>query len=170
MKRIMLGDSRVNLVAELGEIVDVRTGQTYRDIVVPEDSVQFYHDEVNDELKDAKLAKLAEIERYDSSGAVNSFFFRGKTMWIDKATRVGLVNAVDMAMLLGKPEITFGIGGISVTLGCDEAKGMLATLEMYALECYNVTLRHRQRVEALTSIEDVERYNYVAGYPDKLEF
>lgn len=118
----------------------------------------------------AKAERLAQIDAYDTSDAVNSFTYNGQTMWIDKATRVGLVNAVDSAMLLGKEDITFGISGVSVTLPCTTAKAMLAKLELYALECYNVTLAHKNAVDTLTSIEDIDAYDYTTGYPDKLEF
>ena len=42
-----------------------------------------------DELKDMKIA---EIKTYDQSDAVNSFMLDGKQIWLDKDTRVGLVN------------------------------------------------------------------------------
>lgn len=117
-----------------------------------------------------KSAKIAEIDRYDTSDAVNGFTYNGQTMWIDKATRVGLVNAVDSAIMLGKEDITFGISGVSVTLPCTTAKAMLAQLELYALDCYNVTLAHKTAVENMDSIADVDAYDVSVGYPPKLEF
>lgn len=117
-----------------------------------------------------KATKIAKIEAYDTSEAVNGFFFNGQPMWIDKATRVGLVNATDSAILLGKENITFGISGVSVTLPCAAAKAMLAQLEMYALDCYNVTLKHKTDVADFGTITEVETYDITAGYPPKLEF
>lgn len=121
-------------------------------------------------LEELKSKKIFEIEMYDMSDNVNGFTYNGQTMWIDKATRVGLVNAVDSAILLGKEEITFGISGISVTLPCTTAKAMLAQLELYALDCYNTTLAHKNAIEEFTSIEDVESFDITADYPDKLKF
>ena len=40
---------------------------------------------------------------------------------------------------------------------------------MYALECFNVTASHKQAVSELTTIEEVEAYDYKAGYPKMLE-
>lgn len=122
------------------------------------------------DLDSVKERKIAEVVAYDTSDAVNGFTYQGQTMWIDKATRVGLVNAVDSAILLGKETITFGIGGISVTLPCDVAKAMLAQLELYALECYNVTLAHKNAVAELSNVADVEAYDITVGYPKKLAF
>lgn len=169
MIKIYLGDNRVNLVSEQGAIVDTRTGKTYMDIVVSEECVQYYHDAIDDEVRDAIKLKVAEIEAYDASSSVNGFRFNGHEMWVDKATRVGLVNAVDSAILLGKDAITFGIGGVSITLPCASAKAMLAQIELYALECYNVTLAHKAKMEAMTSKAEVEGYDITRDYPNKLD-
>lgn len=124
-----------------------------------------------EELKEkARQQKLQAIEAYDTSSAVNGFQYNGVTMWIDKATRVGLVNAVDSAILLDKEDITFGISGVSVTMSCTAAQGMLAQLEMYALDCYNVTLGHKTAVNALETREEIEAYDYTVGYPEQLVF
>lgn len=40
--------------------------------------------------------------------------------------------------------------------------------ELYALECYNVTASHKANIEQLTTIEEVEAYDYTIGYPEKL--
>ncbi len=46
---------------------------------------------------------------------------------------------------------------------------MLSALEMYALECFNVTAGHKAKVSALTTVEDVSAYDYTTGYPTMLE-
>ena len=40
---------------------------------------------------------------------------------------------------------------------------------MYALECFNVTASHKAAVSELTIIEEVEAYDFKAGYPKMLE-
>lgn len=121
-------------------------------------------------LEQAKAQKVAEIEAYDTSDAVNGFTYQGQAMWIDKATRVGLVNAIECTMTMGEDVITFGIQNVSVTLPCATAMKMMAALEVYALKCYNVTLAHKNAVMALNTIEEVEAYDITAGYPEKLVF
>lgn len=121
-------------------------------------------------IDDAKHQKQIQIDSYDSSPAVNSFYYGEQKLWIDKATRVGLVNAVNSEIALGAETITFGIQGISVTLPCQRALQMLYALERYALKCYNTTLAHKNAVDNLTTIEEVDNYNYIEGYPEKLRF
>lgn len=120
-------------------------------------------------IEEAKADKVAEIDAYDTSSAVNSFTFNGQELWVDKATRVGLMNAIECYSILDKEEITFGIGNMSITLPLAQAKGLLASLEAYALECYNITLAHKNAVMALDSIAEIDAYDVTVGYPAKLE-
>lgn len=134
-----------------------------------EDDVIIHYTGVARTLSDAKRDKMSEIDSYDTSSEVNSFTLNGQVMWLDKATRVGVVNAAQSAKVLGMETVTFGLGGQSVTLPCDEVIALFARLEMYALECYNVTLAHKNAVESMTSIEDVDAFDVTVGYPDNLD-
>lgn len=119
-------------------------------------------------LERAKTAKVAEITAYDSSDAVNSFSLNGASVWLDKATRVGLVNSTTICKEAGQESTTLWLGGLKIVIPCDTALQLLAALELYALECFNVTAAHKAAVNALASIDEVEGYDYTTGYPDKL--
>lgn len=121
-------------------------------------------------VEEAKRDMQMQIDSYDTSSVVNGFYYGERELWIDKATRVGLVNAANAAVAVGNETMTFGIQGISVTLPCEQALQMLYALEMYALACYNVTLNHKNNVDALVTVEDIDNYDYTVGYPDKLRF
>ena len=60
----------------------------------------------------------------------------------------------------------YGINKFNLTV--DNAINMLNSIEVYACKCYDTTSSHKAAVEALTSIEDVNNYNYKTGYPDKV--
>ena len=120
-------------------------------------------------LKQAKVDKIAEIAAYDTSSSVNGFMLNGLLVWLDKATRVGLMNSTTIAKASGKQTTTLWLGGLKLVVDCDKAIQLLSALEMYALECFNVTASHKQAVSELTTIEEVEAYNYKSGYPKMLE-
>lgn len=120
-------------------------------------------------LKQAKADKIAEITAYDTSSSVNGFMLNGLLVWLDKATRVGLMNSTTIAKAAGQQTTTLWLGGLKLVVDCDKAIQLLSALEMYALECFNVTASHKQAVSELTTIEEVEAYNYKAGYPKMLE-
>ena len=120
-------------------------------------------------LKQAKVDKIAEIAAYDTSSSVNGFVLNGLLVWLDKATRVGLMNSTTIAKASGQETTTLWLGGMKLVVDCDKAIQLLSALEMYALECFNVTESHKQAVSELTTIEEVEAYDYKAGYPKTLE-
>ena len=120
-------------------------------------------------LEQAKVNKIAEIAAYDTSDKVNGFMLNGLLVWLDKATRVGLMNSTTIAKASGQETTTLWLGGMKLVVDCDKAIQLLSALEMYALECFNVTASHKQAVSELTTIEEVEAYDYKAGYPKMLE-
>ena len=123
-----------------------------------------------DDLEKHKRDKIREIEVYDISENVNGFFFNGALLWLDKDTRTGLVNTLNSAVIVGREVINIWFSGMYITLHIEEARQMLAALEIYATDCYNVTAQHKVDVMALETIEAVDAYDVTAGYPQRPEF
>lgn len=121
------------------------------------------------ELATAKAQKLAEIDAYDTSSAVNGFTLNGTVVWLDKSTRVGLMNSTTITKAMGQPTTTLWLGESKMEVPCDTAIQLLSALEMYALECFNVTAAHKKAVSELTTIGEVEKYDITAGYPAQLK-
>lgn len=119
-------------------------------------------------LQDVKNKILSLQQEYDSSSEVNSFYLNGKKAWLDKATRVGLVNSLSMQKANGLIESTLWLDTLSITVNIEQALGLLNALEMYALECYNNTHEHYSEIEKLETIEELVAYDITAGYPDCL--
>lgn len=117
----------------------------------------------------AQKMVLAEIEKHDTSSAVNGFMLNGQRVWLDKATRVGLMNSTSIAKAKGKTTTTLWLGDAKLVVECDKAIQLLSALEMYALECFNVTAAHKKAVAELNTVESVLAYDYTAGYPEVLE-
>lgn len=119
-------------------------------------------------LEAAKTEVEAAITSYDSSSAVNSFLLNGMEVWLDKATRVGLMNSTSIAKNIGQEKTSLWLGSYQLEVDCDKAIQLLSALEMYALECFNVTAAHKKAVSELDNIEAVLTYDYKSGYPEKL--
>ena len=117
----------------------------------------------------AQKMVLAEIEKHDTSSAVNGFILNGQRVWLDKATRVGLMNSTTIAKAMGQPTTTLWLGDVKLVVECDKAILLLSALEMYALECFNVTAAHKKAVSEMQTVEEVLGYDYTAGYPEVLE-
>lgn len=122
-----------------------------------------------DDLVIAKEQKTAEIAAYYTSSAVNGFMLNGATVWLDKSTRVGLMNSTTIAKSAGMEKTTLWLGSMKLDVECDKAIQLLSALEMYALECFNVTAAHKKAVSELTTVEEVLAYDYRNGYPTMLK-
>lgn len=121
-------------------------------------------------LTTAKRGKIRELEQYDQSDSVNEFTFHEVPMWLDKATRDGLHLRLLAEQAAGKEATTLWFGTQSFEIPIANAFQLLYAIEVYASACYDRTAAHKAAIEALTSVEDVEAYDYTEGYPQKLNF
>ena len=115
-------------------------------------------------LERAKQQKLFEIDEYNLSEAVDSFFLGEQQMWLTRDER----TQIDEAM--GSTEMTKYFGGVAYTFPLILWKQMLNTLIVYASEALNVTEMHKVAVNALETVEAVENYDITADYPEKPAF
>ena len=125
-------------------------------------------------LNDVKERKIAELQAYDDSYAVNGFIIKTQngdfTEWLDPYKRNNASRAIESAKKLSIPTLTTAIGDIPVTLTTEDADLYLAQLEMYAVSCTGVTATHKAAINALETVEEVEAYDFTTGYPEKLVF
>lgn len=142
-----------------------KTRTVYKYDVVDIDKRFKTEDEVIAELK---VLKIDEITKYDTSSNVNVFSLNGVDVWLDRDTRVSLMNSTTIAKNMGQENTTLWFGTIKITVKCDQAIQLLSALEMYALSCFNKTAEHKKNVEALSTINEIVSYDYTVGYPEKL--
>lgn len=121
-------------------------------------------------LSDWMAIRKAQIQGYDCSSSVNQFFFNDIPLWLDKATRVGLVNSITIEKNAGRTMTNLWFSNHSITIGVEQALGALSQLELYALDCYNITARHLLFVEQAESIEALKDFDITADYPEMLHF
>ena len=118
----------------------------------------------------AKGKKDGDITAFDNSANVNSFIIGGLPMWLGWELRARLKSSLDAVESAGGTEMTKSFGGIDYTFSTDQWNAMINAVENYAGVCQKVTEGHRAAVNALTTIADVEAYDYTTGYPPKINF
>lgn len=116
----------------------------------------------------AKAAKIAEIAAYSDSDAVNSLTFNGIKTWLTRTVRDGYDTSITAAKNLGEANVTFMVGDNEMQLPVEKARRVLDLVQRYADACYIVTERHKIAVKALQTVDEVEKYDYTTGYPEKL--
>lgn len=123
-------------------------------------------------VEQAVQEKLMQIDMYDRSDAVNTFYVNSVPAWLTPDVRANYRSSIESAELLGESNITFIIAGIAATSALQDARVMLAKIQRYADRCTLVTETHKATVSGLlsTTVEEVDAYDYTAGYPDKEVF
>lgn len=157
------------------EIILIKDGKQYlnptRELLESEGWILDAHEINPEELLQNEKDQLKKlIEAYDSSTNVNQFYYKGYPMWLDKATRVGLLLRFQSEDLIGKSVTNLWYEGSNFTLSVKEALQMLYFLEVYASACYDNTQAHLKAVDSLTSVEEVINYDYTLNYPEKPKF
>ena len=122
-------------------------------------------------LEQVKAEKIRQLLAYDHSPAVNSFTLFGNEMWLDRNTRVSLMQTALILEQSGQTETTLWTEGDSpqsIPVSISDLKMALAGLEIYAKQCYDTTAQHKQNIAALETIEEVQQYDDTVNYPQKL--
>jgi hypothetical protein len=83
---------------------------------------------------------------------------------------VGLKLRFDAEIAAGQTMTVLWNNGVSFELNIADAVQMLNAIELYASACYDNTQKHIAAVNALTTIEEIEAYDFTIGYPEKLRF
>jgi hypothetical protein len=107
---------------------------------------------------------LAQIDLYDRSDNVNSFIYKGNKYWLDKQQRSCMKTVSES----GLKEVEVVLGDDSIILPSEFVKQFILQLEAYAYKCYVVTAKHLATANKLETSEDIIKYDYTSGYPDKI--
>lgn len=134
----------------------------YKEYVEPEPTVE-------ELLEQAKAQKIAEIDAYDTSSAVNGFILNGERVWLDFELRDRVYQGNERLQRIGRTDTTLWLGKQCYNLSIEQAQNIISHIEAYAKDCYNVTAAHKKAVSELTDIAEVLTYDYTAGYPAQLK-
>lgn len=117
-----------------------------------------------------KESKVNDIVEYDSSDAVNIFYVNGIPMWLDKATRAGLMLRLQAESALGFEETNLWYDDFEFRLPISNAMQLLFALEVYASKCYDMTHWHIANINNIDNLQSLKAYDYKTGYPETLHF
>lgn len=118
---------------------------------------------VNGKVDEESLRQvlIGKVKNIDNS---KEFEYKGKKLWWDKSTRAGLLNLANSST----DNVVILIGDDIISFNLEFLKDLLAQLEVYSSKCLIVTHKHIKAIEKLQTFEDILKYNYTLGYPDKV--
>ena len=121
-------------------------------------------------LPAVKDYRISQIDNYDKSSAVNTFYLGTLPMWLNVSERQQLATQISANEAIGRDSMTKWFGGIEFAFPIDAWKQMLVALEVYAGDALNVTEMHKSEVAAIEDTDEAIAYDFTQGYPDKLVF
>lgn len=122
------------------------------------------------ELEFAKKAKIEEISNYDKSDNVNLFSINDESMWLDFDERTRIRTSLEAYKSMGATNMSKWFNGIEYTFTIQQWEQMLNALEVYAAEALNVTESHKAAIDNMSTIEQINEYDFTQNYPQKLIF
>lgn len=132
------------------------------------EAAKMHFEREDNTLAKAKADKIKQLTAYDKSSAVNEFTLFGHPTWLELRKREDMRQSLVSLKAKGFEEFTYWLDTTPITLPIAQFEAILDTVEVYAIQCFNVTAQHKAAILALESVEDVEAYDFTTGYPEKV--
>lgn len=129
--------------------------------------------EEQEELQGIKDTLTYQIHIFNDQGYINYFTYGDLKLKMLYEDRARFKMSLDAYKLLGKQTMTKYFYGYKIDFNLkdyDKLILMLAALEVYYSECWNVTQQHLEFVKNATSIDEIYNFDITADYPSQLKF
>ncbi len=156
----------------------VRFNAVENDGIVHAVETELNHEPTQAEIEELASSFLARVkhfvaiatEAHAKSDAVKAFLINGIRGWLNSEERVSIRKAAADKAAAGRETVMLYLSGQGIEMTPAKVEEILAAVEVYASDCYDKTEQHKAAVAALESVEDVQAYDYTAGYPETLSF
>jgi len=115
------------------------------------------------------VAKKNTID-YANSMEIKNYIINNVDGWEDSESRLSIRQSAADKQNKGISEYVLYHGGVGFTMSVDKIEEIMSLVEIYASDCYNITEQHKKTINELSTIDDVENYNYKSNYPGILTF
>ena len=110
------------------------------------------------------------ISEYDKSDNVNSFYVNGERAWFTPEERKGHLLTISSCETLGIKTISVPINGKMYDMDVQNAKIMLAQVQLYADASFLITAQHYIDEDEKETNWDAVNIDFTSGYPNMLRF
>ena len=131
-------------------------------------------EEEKQELEYIRNLKIQQINTFSDQGYINFFTYKGIKLSLNYEERSRLKDSIEAYKLLNIPTMTKIFKGNKIDFNIKEDYNklvyMLAALEVYYSECWNITHSHLNQVKSIQDFEQLYHFNIEADYPKPLNF
>lgn len=162
--RLMLTDNSVAAFLEATDPMHLATAS----LEEVEAILRYFH--AGDDIEAWRGLRKVQAQGYDKCGRVNRFYLGGRTMWLDSGMRRKICSRLAAEEASGRDMTTLWDGTTPIPMPVRGAREMLDQLELYAIDCYDITARHLAVIEELQTIEELRAFDISVGYPESPHF
>lgn len=112
----------------------------------------------------------AKIHAYDKSRHVEDFTIGGIHLWLDHDLRGKVKENLETCQQMGEENTVLRFNGMAFPVTVQLGWQMYYSVLAYARDSWNVTEGHDATADKLTTGEEMDAYDYTAGYPQKPAF
>lgn len=119
-------------------------------------------------LEQIKFSKILDLQYYDKSDNVNIFYYNSLPMWLSREDRIVIKDRFEREKANGVETTRLYYQGQYIEVSPEVGIQLINAVAAYADKCFDVTEQHKSNINALSTKEEVEAYDYTVNYPEKL--
>lgn len=119
-------------------------------------------------LNRSKNSKKHEVQMYHDSNAAKGFSINGEDYSVDTETLNKMTFRVMAESAMNINKTTLWFDGKAYNFKTKDAMELLYQLQIYFGDCFDVTNEHKNNIDSLSNSDEVDQYDYRAGYPEKV--
>lgn len=123
-----------------------------------------------DDIDVAKQNMIQNIKMYDKSDEIESFYIDDEKFWFNKEERSYLTRRFEAEIKNDQSTTTIWYNNIEFMFDLIWISEIFDKVELYASKCFDVTQRHINEVNSLVEYDEIDNYDFMAGYPQQLKF
>lgn len=155
----IIDDKTIYTTGEAVEIGGKWVSNATEEMLLADGWLPYQHTET---LEGAIRKKVKRSNSYADSLKKVSLY--GVDVWRTPAERDNYTSTLHSAQRLGQESVSF----MGITLTIEQAIHILDVVNVWAFQVTATKEAHAKAIQALTTIEEVDAYNFRTGYPDKI--
>ena len=121
--------------------------------------------EENPNLEQVRNILANLIKEYDSSNLINYFNYLTFRYWFSKEERLAITHKFQVLLNKGEQYGLVWFGSHSYEVEVVKMLDFLEELELYAIQCNDITKQHLNEIKSIDNINDLIRFNITKDYP-----
>lgn len=117
-----------------------------------------------------KKNMLLNAENFSNSANIKVFYINDEPFWFNNIERITLKHKILAEIEKAQSTTNIWYNGTEYFFDIDFFNQILTEVEIYASKCFDTTQRNLNEIKNLSSIEELENFDFTKNYPEILQF